>query len=81
MITLKSVKKIESNMDLKLQNFNEKKPFNLIYDGDNWGIYEFNEEKQKYEGFMGSFENETIIRAIKDSNYFIKVELIEDTTR
>ena len=43
------------------------------------GGHKYNEHKRKYDGFMGTFENETILRAIRDKSYFIQVEPVNET--
>ena len=78
-MSLNLVKKTKLDSDYKIQHFESKKPFKLIYDGDNWGTYNYNEHKGKYDGFMGTFENETILRAIRDKSYFIQVEPVNET--
>lgn len=63
--------KIEKDLELR-------KPIKLIYDGEDFGVYKFNEEKNRYEGIIGYLEIETIIRAIRDKDYFIQVRSIEE---
>ena len=63
--------KIEKDLELK-------KPIRLIYDGDDFGIYEYNEERDRYEGCIGYLEVKTILRAVKDNDYFIQVRSIEE---
>lgn len=63
--------KIEKDLELR-------KPIKLIYDGEDFGVYKFNEEKNRYEGIIGYLDIETIIRAIRDKDYFIQVRSIEE---
>lgn len=63
--------KIEKDLELR-------KPIKLIYDGEDFGVYKFNEERNRYEGIIGYLDIETIIRAIRDKDYFIQVRSIEE---
>lgn len=55
-----------------------RKPIRVIYDGEDFGIYEYNEEKQRYEGVIGYIEIASVLRAIKDKDYFIQVRSLEE---
>lgn len=61
--------KIEEDLELR-------RPIRLIYDGEDFGIYEWNEERNRYEGVIGFLKIETIIRSIRDKDYFIQVRSV-----
>ena len=60
-----------------LNNLKERKPFHVIYDGDDFGIYEYNEEKERYEGVIGHLKLKDMLEIIKDKENFIKLEVIK----
>lgn len=62
-----------------LNNLKERKPFHVIYDGDDFGIYNFNKEKQRYEGIIGHIDLKAMVGIIKDKNSFIKLEVVNET--
>ena len=60
-----------------MNNLRERKPFYVIYDGDSFGIYKFNEQKQRYEGVIGNIDLKSMIEIIKDKESFIRLEAIK----
>ena len=65
------------NVDKLVYDLKERKPFRIIYDGLDYGIYKFNESKNWYEGIIGHIDLENMYRAIKDNTYFIQADEIE----
>ena len=58
-----------------MNNLKERKPFHVIYDGDDFGIYEYNNETKRYEGAIGHIGLKEILEIIKDKEHFIKLEV------
>lgn len=59
---------------LELTNKLERKEdFRIIYDGEDFGIYKYNEENNRYEGEIGYLTIESMIKIINGSNDFIKI--------
>ena len=65
------------NVDKLVSNLRNRKPFKIIYDGEDFGTYIYNQEKNRYEGVIGHIDLEAMYRAIKDNNYFIQAYEIE----
>ena len=61
-----------------LNDLRDRKPFQVIYDGEDFGIYRFNEEKGRYEGVIGFIPLEEMVAIIKDKDHFIKLRRTED---
>lgn len=55
-----------------IEDIKNKKPIRIIYSGDDFGIYEYNEVKQRYEGF-GFLTLETIKKILKKEIDFIEI--------
>lgn len=51
----------------------KRQDFRIIYGEEDFGIYKFNEEKNRYEGEIGYLPIENMVRIIKGSNDFIKI--------
>lgn len=47
--------------------------FKVIYDGEDFGIYSYNEEKNRYEGCIGHLTMKSMLEIIKGLNDFIKI--------
>ena len=60
-----------------MNNLKERKPFHVIYDGDDYGIYKYNNEKNRYEGVIGHIDLKDMLKIIKDKEHFIKLEVIK----
>lgn len=58
-----------------MNNLKERRPFNVIYDGDDFGIYEYNNETKRYEGTIGHIGLKEMLEIIKDKEHFIKLEV------
>ena len=67
--------KSEKNTIL-IKHLNEKKDFKVIYDGDDFGRYKYDSNRNAYVGEIGNITMEAMIRAIEDKDYFIKLEII-----
>ena len=63
--------KIDKNLAFK--HLMERKPFKVVYDGEDFGIFKF--ENGRYQGEIGYIDLENMLRCIQDDNYFIKVEI------
>ena len=67
---------MKSKKDMELiKHLNERKDFKVILDGDEFGIYKYNQEKKRYQGVIGYLKIETMIQAIENEEYFIKLEI------
>ena len=70
-------------MELIKKTLKERKPFKVIYDGDDDGIYYFDENKNRYQGEFGYLDIEAMVEIIKhmelNDNYFIQLELIGES--
>lgn len=67
--------KSERNTTL-IKHLNKKRDFKVIYDGDDFGIYKYDSNRNAYVGEIGHIPMEAMIRAIEDEEYFIKLEII-----
>ena len=36
-----------------IENLKNRNPIRVIFDGEDFGIYKYNEEKERYEGIIG----------------------------
>jgi len=61
-----------------VDDIKNKKPIRLIYGGEDFGIFEYNETTKRYEGKIGHLTKETLLRAIKDKDYFIQVRSLKN---
>ena len=59
---------------LAFKNLVERKPFKVIYEGVDFGIFTY--ENGRYQGEIGYIDLENMARCIQDDNYFIKLEII-----
>lgn len=66
------------NVEKLVYDLKERKPIGLIYDGNDYGIYKFNEEKNWYQGKIGHIDLENLYRAIKDESYFIQAYEVKE---
>lgn len=60
-----------------IEDIKNKRPIRIIFDGEDFGIYEYNEAKQRYEGF-GFLTLDAIKRILKGEIDFIKIRRIEN---
>ena len=58
-----------------MNNLKERKPFKVIYDGEDYGIYHYNPDKDRYEGCIGHIPMKEMAKIIKDKDHFIKLEI------
>lgn len=61
-----------------MNNLKDRKPFHIIYDGEDFGIYTFNNETNRYEGVIGHIGLKEMLEIIKDKEHFIKLRSVED---
>lgn len=66
------------NVEKLVYDLKERKPIGLIYDGSDYGIYKFNQEKNWYQGVIGHIDLENLYRAIKDESYFIQAYEVKE---
>lgn len=65
---------MKNGKDLELlKKLENKEPLRIYYDGEDFGVYEYNSKKKVYQGEFGCIHMENMLRAIKDKNYFIQV--------
>lgn len=64
--------KNEKDLELfkKLEN---KEPLRIFYNNEDFGVYEYDPNKKIYIGEIGYLDMQTMLRGIKDKNYFIQV--------
>lgn len=67
----------KEDLELIYKDIENRKPIRIIFDGDDFGIYEWNEKTKRYEDFLG-FTIEELIKIIKTPNHFIKIERVID---
>lgn len=60
-----------------IEDIKDKKPIRVIYGGMDFGLYEYNEERTRYEGVIGWLSKEMILQALKDETYHIKLKRYE----
>lgn len=74
--------KKEKNMELFKKNLKDKKPFKVIYGGDDDGIFEYDKYKNRYQGEFGYIDLEGMLEAIKhmemNKEWHIVLELIDN---
>lgn len=64
--------KLEYLKALELQNkLKNKEDFRVIYDGEDFGVYSYNQEKNRYEGRIGHITIDKMIKIINGSIDFI----------
>ena len=65
----------KEDLELIYKDIEQRKPIRVIFGGDDFGVYEWNEETQRYEDFLG-FTIKELIKIIKTPNHFIKIERV-----
>ena len=68
------VKKTKEDLELDKKHLEERKPFKVIYDGEDFGIFKY--ENGRYQSELGFIDLESMARCIQDDKYFIKLEII-----
>ena len=61
-----------------IEHLEQLKPFKVIYDGDDFGIYKYNEKTNRYEGCIGYMEIPKMVEIIKDKDSFINLEVANE---
>ena len=61
-----------------VDDIKNKKPIRVIYDGEDFGVYTYNEKTERYEGIIGYITIEGIKKILKKEIDFIKLGVIED---
>ncbi len=73
---------IEKNMELIKRNLKLRKPFIVIYDGDDDGIYYYDSAKNRYQGEFGYLDMEGMVEIVKHmelgDDYFIQLMVIDE---
>ncbi len=64
--------KNEKDLEL-LKKLENREPLRIFYGDDDFGVYKYDSEKKAYQGVIGFFDIKTMLRAIKDKDYFIQV--------
>lgn len=71
--------KIEENLKLIKKRLISREPLRVIYDGEDDGIYYYDETKKRYQGQFGYFDMESMIEIFKHmelgEEYFVKLEV------
>ena len=57
-----------------IEDIKNKKPIKVIYGGNDFGLYEYNDERKRYEGCIGWLTKEMLTQAIQDKDYHIKLK-------
>ena len=69
------MKNSEYSKDMELmERLDNKEPFNVIYDGEDFGVYKYNPETNKYEGDIGYLTIQSMLNIIKGLNDFIELK-------
>lgn len=75
--------KIVENLDLIKQYLKLRKPLIVIYDGEDDGIYYYDEIRNRYQGEFGYLDMESMIEIVKHmelgDDYFIKLEVLNES--
>lgn len=75
--------KIVENLDLIRQYLKLRKPLIVIYDGEDDGIYYYDEIRNRYQGEFGYLDMESMIEIVKHmelgDDYFIKLEVLNES--
>lgn len=61
-----------------IEDLRQRKPIKVILNGTDMGIYKFNTEKQRYEGF-GYLTLDTIKRILQEQLNFIEIEGVDES--
>ena len=64
--------KNEKNMEY-MTRFKNRDNFNIIYDGEDFGIYKYNKENDRYEGTIGYLSMSSMLQIVKGEHDFIKI--------
>lgn len=56
-----------------IENLKNRNPIRVIFDGDDFGIYKFNEEKERYEGIIGYLTLDKIKMILREEIDYIKI--------
>ena len=74
--------KKEKNLELFKKQLKDRKPFKVIYGGEDDGIYIYDKTKNRYQGEFGYIDLEGMLEAIKHmeqkEDWHIVLELIQD---
>ena len=74
--------KKEKNMESFKEHLKQKKPFKVIYGGEDDGIFIYDSTKNRYQGEFGFIDIEGMLEAIKhmelNEDWHIVLELIDD---
>lgn len=74
--------KIEKNMELIKEYLKLRKPFKVIYDGADDGIYYYDSARNRYQGEFGYLDLESMVEIVKHmelgDDYFIQLEVIDE---
>lgn len=75
--------KIVENLDLIKQYLKLRKPLIVIYDGEDDGVYYYDEIRNRYQGEFGYLDMESMIEIVKHmelgDDYFIKLEVLNES--
>lgn len=68
-------KELDLELKTKLENkLENREDFRVIYDGEDFGIYKYNKETDRYEGCIGHITIEKMLKIIKGSIDFIELK-------
>ena len=56
-----------------IEDLKNRNPIRVILDGDDFGIYKFNEEKERYEGIIGYLTLDKIKMILREEIDHIKI--------
>ncbi len=75
--------KIVENLDLIRKYLKLRKPLIVIYDGEDDGVYYYDEIRNRYQGEFGYLDMESMIEIVKHmelgDDYFIKLEVLNES--
>ena len=59
-----------------IENLKNRNPIRVIFDGEDFGIYKYNEEKERYEGIIGYLTLDKIKMILKKEINYIEIRSI-----
>lgn len=67
--------KIRNDLELLKKHLEGKKDFKVIFDGEDFGIYKYDADRNAYVGEIGNIALSGMIQAIEDKSYHIQLEI------
>lgn len=61
-----------------VNDITQRKPIRVLYEGDDFGIYRYDEESNSYKGAVGSIDLRIVKEAVLDKDFFIQIERVKE---